>query len=397
MTQRLRRWMDNLAVVDPIERRQATVFQLVLIGWLSLASLGVPALFLQPSSPNAALVPPELQLSFTLLLVAGTLLWLAPAAALALLRLGHFQLSVGVAVLGLLLGHSIATFLLGITDGSVLIVYQIPIALAGLLAGRRLLFLVVGLSLSIVVTVGMLQQLSPPRAGLFTAALNADAQEGVDALVSAPIGIQLGFFIAVTLLLTLLLDRFGSALREALATSLGREDELRGIRASLEASVAERTTALEQALRDLQSRADTQAQLLEEVNQYRTTIHELSVPVIPVSADTLVMPLVGALDSSRLGQLQMQGLQALEQGSARTLIIDITGVPVVDSQVAQGLLMMVHSAQLLGAEVLLVGIRPEVAQTIVGIGIDLQSLPTFRDLQIALLHIAERTARARHV
>jgi hypothetical protein len=266
MTQRLRRWMDNLAVVDPIERRQATVFQLVLIGWLSLASLGVPALFLQPSSPNAALVPPELQLSFTLLLVAGTLLWLAPAAALALLRLGHFQLSVGVAVLGLLLGHSIATFLLGITDGSVLIVYQIPIALAGLLAGRRLLFLVVGLSLSIVVTVGMLQQLSPPRAGLFTAALNADAQEGVDALVSAPIGIQLGFFIAVTLLLTLLLDRFGSALREALATSLGREDELRGIRASLEASVAERTTALEQALRDLQSRADTQAQLLEEVN-----------------------------------------------------------------------------------------------------------------------------------
>jgi rsbT co-antagonist protein RsbR len=397
MTQRLRRWMDNLAVVDPIERRQATVFQLVLIGWLSLASLGVPALFLQPSSPNAAPVPPELQLSFTLLLVAGTLLWLAPAAALALLRLGHFQLSVGVAVLGLLLGHSIATFLLGITDGSVLIVYQIPIALAGLLAGRRLLFLVVGLSLSIVVTVGMLQQLSPPRAGLFTAALNADAQEGVDALVSAPIGIQLGFFIAVTLLLTLLLDRFGSALREALATSLGREDELRGIRASLEASVAERTTALEQALRDLQSRADTQAQLLEEVNQYLTTIHELSVPVIPVSADTLVMPLVGALDSSRLGQLQMQGLQALEQGSARTLIIDITGVPVVDSQVAQGLLMMVHSAQLLGAEVLLVGIRPEVAQTIVGIGIDLQSLPTFRDLQIALLHIAERTARARHV
>jgi rsbT co-antagonist protein RsbR len=397
MTQRLRRWMDNLAVVDPIERRQATVFQLVLIGWLSLASLGVPALFLQPSSPNAALVPPELQLSFTLLLVAGTLLWLAPAAALALLRLGHFQLSVGVAVLGLLLGHSIATFLLGITDGSVLIVYQIPIALAGLLAGRRLLFLVVGLSLSIVVTVGMLQQLSPPRAGLFTAALNADAQEGVDALVSAPIGIQLGFFIAVTLLLTLLLDRFGSALREALATSLGREDELRGIRASLEVSVAERTTALEQALRDLQSRADTQAQLLEEVNQYLTTIHELSVPVIPVSADTLVMPLVGALDSSRLGQLQMQGLQALEQGSARTLIIDITGVPVVDSQVAQGLLMMVHSAQLLGAEVLLVGIRPEVAQTIVGIGIDLQSLPTFRDLQIALLHIAERTARARHV
>jgi rsbT co-antagonist protein RsbR len=260
-----------------------------------------------------------------------------------------------------------------------------------------LLFLVVGLSLSIVVTVGMLQQLSPPRAGLFTAALNADAQEGVDALVSAPIGIQLGFFIAVTLLLTLLLDRFGSEQREALATSLSREDELRGIRASLEVSVAERTTALEQALRDLQSRADTQAQLLEEVNQYLTTIHELSVPVIPVSADTLVMPLVGALDSSRLGQLQMQGLQALEQGSARTLIIDITGVPVVDSQVAQGLLMMVHSAQLLGAEVLLVGIRPEVAQTIVGIGIDLQSLPTFRDLQIALLHIAERTARARHV
>ena len=59
----------------------------------------------------------------------------------------------------------------------------------------------------------------------------------------------------------------------------------------------------------------------------------------------------------------------MERTSARVLILDITGVPIVDSHVAQGLLMTVRSARLLGAEVTLVGIRPEVAQTIVGLGI----------------------------
>ena len=70
------------------------------------------------------------------------------------------------------------------------------------------------------------------------------------------------------------------------------------------------------------------------------------------------------------------------------LVLDITGVPIVDSHAAQGLLMTVRSARLLGAEVTLVGIRPEVAQTIVGLGIELGDLRTFSDWQSALDQIS---------
>jgi rsbT co-antagonist protein RsbR len=375
----LRRWLDSIPLTDPIERRQATVFQMVLIGWIILA--GPPALLPGPSAASPAPVTPMLQLSLTLLQIAGSLLWICPLCALVLLRRGRFKLSVGVATLGLLLTHSLASFLLGITNSAVPIVFQIPIALAGLLAGRRLLLTVAGLSLTVVILVGILESRSPPLAGFFTNAV-AGGSEGISPAASQTLGLTMVFFVGVTLLLTLLLDRFGSALRDALTGSLEREEELRGIRASLEDTVIERTSALRTALDEVQ------AQLLEEIEYQRTTIRDLSVPVIPISATTLVMPLVGALDSNRLRQLREQCLQALAQRGARTLVLDITGVPIVDTQVAQGLLMTVRAARLLGTEVALVGIRPEVAQSIVGLGLELRDVRTFSDLQSALDRVA---------
>jgi rsbT co-antagonist protein RsbR len=80
--------------------------------------------------------------------------------------------------------------------------------------------------------------------------------------------------------------------------------------------------------------------------------------------------------------------RALEHKSARYLVRDITGVPLVDSQIAQGLLSVVQAARLFGAQVLLVGIRPEVAQAIIGLGLDLRDIYTTSDLQSALSHIA---------
>ena len=75
---------------------------------------------------------------------------------------------------------------------------------------------------------------------------------------------------------------------------------------------------------------------------------------------------------------------------ARYLALDITGVSLVDSQVAQGLVGVVQAAQLLGTKVVLVGVRPEVAQAIVGLGIDLRGIQTFRDLQSAIEQIVYR-------
>jgi rsbT co-antagonist protein RsbR len=74
-------------------------------------------------------------------------------------------------------------------------------------------------------------------------------------------------------------------------------------------------------------------------------------------------------------------LQAIEQNRVRHLIIDITGVPVVDSYVGQGLIQVVQSARLLGANTLLVGIRPEVAQALVELGLDLRQITTYSSLQ----------------
>lgn len=133
--------------------------------------------------------------------------------------------------------------------------------------------------------------------------------------------------------------------------------------------MAERTAEVQAALCDVEARATEQAHLLAEVEQQRLAIRDMSVPVLPISTKALMMPLVGALDSDRLHLLQQQALQRIEQSSATHLILDITGVTVVDTQVAQGLIEVVQAARLLGAEVVLVGIRPEVAQTMVGLGI----------------------------
>jgi anti-anti-sigma regulatory factor len=158
----------------------------------------------------------------------------------------------------------------------------------------------------------------------------------------------------------------------------------------LEDRVAERTNALHTALADLEARTSVQTELLAALEQERAIVRELSVPVIPISATTLIMPLIGGLDTERLHQLQTRALQALERSAAHTLILDITGVPVVDTQVAQGLLQVVSAARLLGAGVMLVGIRPEVAQALVGLGVDMRAIRTFSDLQSALGTLGDR-------
>lgn len=160
--------------------------------------------------------------------------------------------------------------------------------------------------------------------------------------------------------------------------------QLRVTLGELEGRVARRTADLRTALDEVESRSREQARLLDENTQQRQAIRELSVPVLPVTARTLVLPLIGAVDADRLADVQDRALQAIERSAARTLLLDVTGVQVVDTQVAQGLVQLAEMARLLGAEVVLIGIRPEVAQTIVGLGIAFGELPTAADLQTAL-------------
>lgn len=119
----------------------------------------------------------------------------------------------------------------------------------------------------------------------------------------------------------------------------------------------------------------------EVIAAQQAALAELSTPLIPIAPGVVIMPLVGSLDTHRAGQLVHTLLAGVEQQRARVVIIDITGVTVVDSHVARTLLQAAQALRLLGARVILTGTRPEVAQTLVGLGIDLHGLITYGTLQ----------------
>jgi anti-anti-sigma factor len=143
---------------------------------------------------------------------------------------------------------------------------------------------------------------------------------------------------------------------------------------TLEARVAERTATLEQALDDLRDSTSAREQL-------SAAVRELASPVVPVLEGILVMPMIGAIDSQRALLLMDSLLHAIEHHRASVVILDVTGVPIVDTHVARTLLDAAHAVKLLGAQTVLVGLRPELAQTIVGLGLDLSGLITRADLQ----------------
>jgi anti-anti-sigma factor len=142
-------------------------------------------------------------------------------------------------------------------------------------------------------------------------------------------------------------------------------------------------------LRDLVDGNQAQRRLQEEIiATQRRLINELSTPIIPVSDSVLVVPLIGTIDSLRAAQVTQSLLEAVGQQNAQVLIVDITGVSVVDTNVLHHLLQTARAVRLLGATVLLVGIAPEVAQTIVQLGVDLSSIVTRSTLQAGLENAA---------
>ena len=121
----------------------------------------------------------------------------------------------------------------------------------------------------------------------------------------------------------------------------------------------------------------------------------MAIPVVPIQAGVIAIPLIGNLDSQRMGQLLQNVLAGIESRRAHFVALDITGVPIVDTHVAAALVQTAESARLLGATTALVGIRPEVAQSLVQLGVDLSSLKTYPTLQEALLSApARRNQRA---
>jgi rsbT co-antagonist protein RsbR len=117
------------------------------------------------------------------------------------------------------------------------------------------------------------------------------------------------------------------------------------------------------------------------IREQEEAIRELSTPVLQVRERLLISPIIGIIDPHRARQLTEQLLRAIRSNRARVVVIDITGVPAMDSAVANHLVQTVEACRLLGARVIVTGLSPEIAQTLVRIGVDLGKMNTVGDLQ----------------
>ncbi|MDQ0159221.1 STAS domain-containing protein [Alkalibacillus salilacus] len=117
------------------------------------------------------------------------------------------------------------------------------------------------------------------------------------------------------------------------------------------------------------------------LSMQKLALEELSAPLIPVMDEITVMPLVGTIDTDRAKLIMENLLNGVVKNRTDVVLIDITGVPVVDTMVAHHIIQAAEAVRLLGATCILVGIRPEIAQTIVNLGIDLSQFPTKSSLK----------------
>jgi rsbT co-antagonist protein RsbR len=117
------------------------------------------------------------------------------------------------------------------------------------------------------------------------------------------------------------------------------------------------------------------------IRQQQEAIRELSTPVLQVRERLLILPIIGVLDGQRARQLTQQLLQAIRANRAKVVVIDITGVPEIDSTVANHLVQTVEACGLMGAKVIISGLSSDIALTLVTIGVDLSKMNAVGDLQ----------------
>src|SRR3954452_2549511 len=212
MWKRLRCWLNKLPLKNPIERRQAALFQLILIGLLAATFLIIPFALAAPVASNTRMIS----------LGASILLGIATLCALMLLRFGQLQLSVAVTIAGLLLADTLLLLHVGLLVGGVAMLgLVIPITLANFLIGRRGLLVCIGLSIAIVTAIAMIQYVPSPLA----------RSDPLPSTITIPVVV---IFILTLGLLGLILDRFSTTLHNALNATHLREQELEQSRAALQ-------------------------------------------------------------------------------------------------------------------------------------------------------------------
>jgi anti-anti-sigma factor len=350
-----------IASTDPIERRQAPALQMILIA-ISVAALVAFIVFLAVLGVNPTGGVPA---------GGAVLVMLTSLTGVAVLHRGYFRLAVLVLSTGLTVAVFFVTVIYGYPAATPFLpVMFIPVILTGLLIETRPLLLIAAASALIAAAIFLVNPVITP----FTTMVQPPGDLTI---------VAVALFLLVLFVVTTIIALFGPVLRQSLMAALARERELEQLRDSLEATVNERTAGLQEALRMVEQREAQLQQALTDLRASQATIRELSAPVLPVLPGVLIAPLVGAIDESRATVFVANVLHAVERERAQQVIFDVTGVPLIDTQVARMILQAADAVRLLGAQVILVGIRPEVAQTVVGLGVALD-MKTYADLQQAI-------------
>jgi rsbT co-antagonist protein RsbR len=292
--------------------------------------------------------------------VHGTTLWLA--------RQGR----PGVGAVLMITAAALATVLIGFTIPSLELIFMtiIPVLLA-IATLRPLGVLITGVVMAVVLTV-----------------LLTSNPWGITPIIvrnsGGPAFVLLIFTTLVGILNSTSIVRTLGALQHSQADLEHTAALLEKSNLVLEERVRERTAELEDALELQRTQAAELAQSMQSQHQLAAMLSEMALPIIPVREDVLVVPLVGALDTQRGHDMLSRVLQAVEESRARAVILDVTGVPVIDTYIGRIFINTADAVAMLGARTLLVGISPEVAQALVSLGVSLEGLETRATLQQGL-------------
>ncbi|KPL85202.1 STAS domain-containing protein [Herpetosiphon geysericola] len=368
MLKRWRVWLDQLPQQNLIERRQARAFQAIVLGLFVIAVFGVI------SSALIFVIFPATADTFKQLLMAmGAYSIMGIGSAIALHQVRHDALQRAAIIVSgsiqlmLLLGYAVVGILReNSTYGFVF--FTIPLIISALLNNRRVLIINAAISIVIVMLVGILEY--------------TDILKPIDMLESF-------WVVFVTIIIgissqALLVERFGSSLHMEIYTLLQREDEAQQLHNLLEQKVAKRNQSLQTALDELAQREHGLQQALEELQISQTIVAQLNIPVIPVLPRVLIAPLIGEMAADHAQSLKNDIFAAIERVHAHTIILDITGVSLIDQVVAETIIQIAQASRLLGTQTILVGLRPEVATALVNLNLQVNMVKNYLTLEKAM-------------
>jgi rsbT co-antagonist protein RsbR len=179
-------------------------------------------------------------------------------------------------------------------------------------------------------------------------------------------------------------DRFDDPAAQVVITE---EDEFGQLEGAFQVFLTELSQAkaeLHRALTEMEASRNELQTKLEMIEQQRMTIRELSTPILDLWDGVLTLPVVGVIDTQRAVEMTERVLARVVETGARAVILDVTGVEVVDTSTADHLVRLTRSAGLLGTTCIVTGIGPNVARTLVAMGVDLAGVRTLRTLRDGL-------------